>query len=95
MKVVHTKDKVSLLMRLKEEADTETLKIESAPHQEYVLKKYMRLWIWDTIAHIDPYLRTIVVREAIWKEHEDLIKRLATIIEDNTLVESMTIEVRP
>lgn len=96
MKVVHRKKKVTLLMRLKEEADTETLKVEQETHRVYELRKYKWFWIWDTIARIDTYKETIVVRELIWKKHEDLIKRLAIIVEDyNKRFTSIVIEVRP
>lgn len=96
MKVVHTKNKVTLLMRLKEAVDTDTLKIEQRTHRSYVLKRYKWFWIWDVIARIGIYEETIVVRESIWKGYSDVIKRIANVVEDHDKkFHSMTIEVRP
>ncbi len=96
MKVVYMKDFVTLEMRFKEAVNTNTLKIEQQTHRIYELKRYKGFWIWDTIAWIDTYKETIVVRELIWKGYSDVIKRLASIVEDyGKEYHSMTIEVRP
>ncbi len=94
MKVVHTKNQITLEMRLKEEADTETIRVEQKTYRIFELKKYKWFWIWDVIATFDTVARIVVVHELIWKEHEDLIRRLTRLFEHQTSkTDPMTIEV--
>lgn len=103
MKIVHTKDKITLEMRLNETLKrNELLKVVQASHSTYRVEEKW-LWFWKPIATIDVYREIIHISASNWKRFEAHITLLATVIEAHyTLarehserIKDMTIEVRP
>ena len=96
MRVVYTKDTITVLQTLNNAIGHDFLKVEMTTHRKYVLKEQVRRWFWKTVVRVNIYDNKIIVHENYWNTHKEVIKRLAVAVENtHSTIKSITIEVRP
>ena len=96
MKVVHTKDRITIEQQLKDNIDTDLIRVRQViGYKKYKLEVYKWFWFWTTIARVDVYERKVIVYERDWKKYRTVIQQLALYVEQlHSSVDNITIEVR-
>jgi hypothetical protein len=97
MKIIHTKDILSVQQKLHSAVCSDTIRVEQVPgHGKYELQESKWLWTWKTIASVDTYEKKIIVYDKNWRKHSRLIRQLASKVEElYSRINDITIEVHP